>query len=388
MKAYKKIFMLFAFLVILTTIVIFYKNINKIKSKNIVAINIIKEEKLQDVNLKLLFAGDIFLGRNVREKSLASKSVGDERYNYPFQKLDTLDRSAYDAWIGNLECPVTDGKVDYRDENVYLKFNCDKRFLPFMRKYFDIVSLANNHTDNMNGVKGLEETRGNLEKENYQYFGNFDTSVKQDICEIVEIKKTIDSKEIKIPIAMCGYHGVFKLPTQEQINIIKEYSKYFVTVVMPHQGEEYKSKSGTYQKSIYRKFIDAGADVVIGAHPHVMQEVEEYKGKLIFYSLGNFIFDQIDQVTRKHFVVEANLNFKNINLNNYSKFKCKKYKDDCLEKARAESMVKPEVDIKYDVIPTENSLEFITQKRNLNEKQMKEFYKFIEWDKIKGEFKI
>jgi Bacterial capsule synthesis protein PGA_cap len=257
-----------------------------------------------------------------------------------------------------------------------------------MRKYFDIVSLANNHTDNMGGLKGLEETRVNLETDNFQYFGHFDTSVKEDICEIVEIKKVIDSREVKIPIAMCGYHGVFKLPKQDEIDVISEYSKHFVTIVMPHQGEEYKDKSGSYQKKIYRAFVDAGADVIIGAHPHVMQEVEEYKGKLIFYSLGNFIFDQTSIQNRRHFVVEANLNFKNVNLNNYSKFECKKYKDECLDKAKGENLIKPEVEIKYNVIPTENSLQFITQKRDLNENELKQFYKFIEWDRISDRFKI
>ena len=58
-----------------------------------------------------------------------------------------------------------------------------------------------------------------------------------------------------------------------------------------HWGEEYASTTDS-QRSVAHAFIDSGADVVMGSHPHVIQEIEEYKGRPIFYSLGNFVFDQ------------------------------------------------------------------------------------------------
>lgn len=61
---------------------------------------------------------------------------------------------------------------------------------------------------------------------------------------------------------------------------------------MPHWGEEYSTKPNELQKKLAHSFIDAGADMVIGAHPHVVQTNEIYKGKHIYYSLGNYIFDQ------------------------------------------------------------------------------------------------
>jgi poly-gamma-glutamate synthesis protein (capsule biosynthesis protein) len=62
-------------------------------------------------------------------------------------------------------------------------------------------------------------------------------------------------------------------------------------VVYAHWGDEY-SPITEYQKSLAHSFIDAGADLIVGSHPHIIQETENYMGKNIYYSLGNFIFDQ------------------------------------------------------------------------------------------------
>jgi poly-gamma-glutamate synthesis protein (capsule biosynthesis protein) len=63
-------------------------------------------------------------------------------------------------------------------------------------------------------------------------------------------------------------------------------------IVTFHWGEEYQSKSSLLQRELAHSVIDSGADLIVGSHPHVVQEIENYQGKLIFYSLGNFIFDQ------------------------------------------------------------------------------------------------
>ena len=104
---------------------------------------------------------------------------------------------------------------------------------------------------------------------------------------------------------------MYKLPTQKEIDEIKKYSGKYIVVVYPHQGQEYIFRGNTYQKLIYKKFIDAGADVVIGSHPHVIENVEIYKGKYIFYSLGNFIFDQSWSKTREHMVLDTEINILN-----------------------------------------------------------------------------
>ena len=79
-------------------------------------------------------------------------------------------------------------------------------------------------------------------------------------------------------------------------------------IVFLHWGEEYQLISSSSQRKLAHSLIDAGADLIIGSHPHVVQEIEKYKGKLIFYSLGNFIFDQyFSRETQKGLAVSLEL---------------------------------------------------------------------------------
>ena len=74
----------------------------------------------------------------------------------------------------------------------------------------------------------------------------------------------------------------------DEIKKLREQCDYLVVYV--HWGIERSERPEDYQRSLGKQYIDAGADVVIGSHPHVLQGVEYYKGKPIVYSLGNFIF--------------------------------------------------------------------------------------------------
>lgn len=294
----------------------------------------IKSAIVATTTLHLLFTGDIFLDRHIDELSQKNNS-----YAYPFTGLKTLEREKYDAWIGNLECPVTDKQSTKKQKETELRFSCKKEYLSELKKYFDIVSLANNHTDNMNGEIGFLETQKHLKDADIKYFGHFDNSKTNEICKVIEIE---NKDKIKIPIAFCGFNGVFKLPTDSQLNIVKEFSKKHITIILSHQGEEYKFTNNKYQQIIYRKMIDNGADIVIGSHPHVVQNYEIYKGKYIYYSLGNFIFDQSWSKTREHIVVDTTIDVKNYDV---------------------KSPNKPDFTIKFKIIPTYTNLDFITKKR-------------------------
>lgn len=344
-----KIFIVFLFLLLISSITFLsLKDITTPWKSNLV------KEK-QDLKLIFLFTGDIFLDRHIDELSQKSKL----KYAYPFSGLYTLHRENYDAWIGNLECPVTDEQSTKYEKENYLKFSCKKGYLPELAKYFDIVSLANNHTNNMNGREGINETRKHLQDAGIKYFGDFDNSQRDYVCKIIFISTKNFSN--KIPMVFCGFHGVYKLPTSEELEIIKEYSKYFITFVMPHQGEEYKFKSNTYQQKIYRQMIDNGADAVIGSHPHVIEEVEDYKGKKIFYSLGNFIFDQSWSKTREHMEVDLDVTLLKYN-NNYEKLNCDRLKTlDCLALAKTLQIEKPEYKFDFEKIYTYSNLDFITK---------------------------
>lgn len=295
----------------------------------VVKSTIIATTTMATTTLNLLFTGDIFLDRHIDELSQKSEF----KYAYPFQGLNTLNRENYDAWIGNLECPVTEKQSTKRQKEVELRFSCKKEYLPELAKYFDIVSLANNHTDNMNGISGFEETKKHLDNAGIKYFGHYDNSVTDEICKVYDIKN--------VKVAFCGFHGVYKLPTENELAVIKKFSDKYITVVLPHQGEEYKFTNNTYQQKIYRKMIDNGADLIIGSHPHVVQNIETYKGKRIYYSLGNFIFDQSWSKTREHMVVAVEL--------------------EVIDKS--EEGVKPEFTMKFTEIKTYAGMDFITKRK-------------------------
>ncbi len=318
--------------------------------------------------VKLLFTGDIFLDRTIDKLTQEDNKKNKNNFTYPFSGLSTLSRGNYDAWIGNLECPVTKEQSTQKEKNVHLKFSCKSDYLPGLAKYFDIVSLANNHTDNMKGEAGQSETRENLEKNKIKYFGDFDSSKTLEICKVFFVENKMQTK---IPIAFCGFNGVFKLPTENELKVIKDYSKYFITVVYPHQGEEYKFTNNSYQKKVYRQMIDTGADIIIGSHPHVIQNVEKYKGKFIFYSLGNFIFDQLWIKTRKHMTLDTEIVFANYN-QEYTDLakKCLTLSNqDCLDFAGKLKIVKPAFALKFTPIFTYSNLDFITKKEALSEKE-------------------
>ena len=93
------------------------------------------------------------------------------------------------------------------------------------------------------------------------------------------------------------------------LNIIKENldeakKQADIVIVILHYGNEYSTSPNEYQQNISRKCIDAGADLVVGSHPHVLQRVESYRGKLIFYSLGNCVFDQSNPSPKDSMVVK------------------------------------------------------------------------------------
>ncbi|MFZ2190420.1 MAG: CapA family protein [Candidatus Magasanikiibacteriota bacterium] len=227
--------------------------------------------------VNLLFTGDIMLDRSVLLKTQAS---GD--YSYPFKNLDYFNN--YDFKIGNLEGPITDFKsVANGTGGNRLTFTFSPQFLEPLKNYFDVVSLANNHTNNF-GKKGLTQTYANLEKVGIKYFGDPDN--KNNLSVVIE--------KNNIKIGLVGFHELIGYGFNNVIAEIKKLRpEVNYIIVMPHWGTEYiTDKPNRVQVSEAHKIIDAGADLIIGTHPHVIQPIEKYNSKIIFYSLGNFIFDQ------------------------------------------------------------------------------------------------
>jgi len=314
------------------------------------------------VELNLLWFGFVFWGRYINDWAMASplKEV------YPFSRLSDFEKDKYNAWIAQLDCPITDRVIDSKTMDQTLMFNCTPNYLPEVSKWFEVFGLANSHTSNMDGLRGFQTTREYLDKYNIQYFGHFDKQYLNEICEVVSLpvsliadEKLSKSANYRFPVAICGYHNTFSLATDEQLSMISYYAQYFPTFVVPIQGKEYPTTPDGLQKQEFRKMIDKGADVIVGASAHVVQAAEAYKGKLIFYSLGNFIFDQqFSEPVRSSAVLNTKLTFTvDDNLQRYLELAkvCQKFADFCLEKAAMLDLQRPRFTIRYDLLVADNS---------------------------------
>lgn len=230
--------------------------------------------------ISLLFLGDMMFDRGVRAQ------VNAYGFNHVFGPSTTTIAS-HDLTIANLEGPITSNisKTMTKSGKAIpgFQFTFPLGTAPALKNAgIDIVSLANNHTDNF-GQAGINETRSNLSKAGVQYFGSPLNS------NLIATSTCVKS----ICVGFIGWHEFAKANNANVFAAIKELRpKVDYLVVFPHWGVEYRGTSTPAQRALAYSWIDAGADAVIGAHPHVVETIEQYKGKPIFYSLGNFIFDQ------------------------------------------------------------------------------------------------
>lgn len=224
----------------------------------------------------LLFVGDLMFDRGI--------ALHAEKYG-----IDTLFRGlerlflGNDAVIGNLEGTITtEQSVALKDLST-LHFTFDPKFADLLKQMnFTAVSLANNHAGDF-FEKGFVQTQQFLDRDSIAHFGT--PWNDRDMTARI----TIGDRTV----CVIGYHDLY---TQNDSAAVKEIQKIrrecSYVVVFPHWGVEYETGITTRQRKLAHEFVDAGADLIIGAHPHVVEPVEVYHNKAIFYSLGNFIFDQ------------------------------------------------------------------------------------------------
>jgi poly-gamma-glutamate synthesis protein (capsule biosynthesis protein) len=307
----------------------------------------------QKVTSSMAVVGEVFWGRGI--EYFANRST--LKYAFPFSGLSTDIKNKYDNWIGDLECPVTTTDIPYQTQVDYLKFNCRPEYLSEAKKWFNIFTLANNHSFDNRGAVGESETRSNLEAAGIQYFGSYDVTDTSNICEVVAMnaKATTGttSKDIKIPVAMCGYMLVVDtVPTDAELAVIKKYSEVMPVIVMPHMGVEYRPTAEDVKVESYHRMIDAGADVVLATHPHVIQNSENYKGRLIQYSAGNFMFDQQSIGHNNTLSLAVTLQ---LQLNDQNAIKayeevgpnCSAFKDSCLAQLQSKITSRPTFSVSY-----------------------------------------
>ena len=279
-------------------------------------------------------------------------------YAQPFSQLNTFDRQRYDAWSTDFECPITSNVVPYATQINNLVFNCRPEFLPAATKYFNIFDLANNHTDNQGGETGLEETRMNLQKAGVQYFGTFDPADSNDVCEVLALPVRIEKSDksmqkASLPVTFCGWHYVFRLPRAGEMDVMDAYNKIMPVFAFAEMGTEYESKANPTQVSIAHQIIDHQPAFLIANNPHWVQNTEVYKGKLIVYSTGNFIFDQLDQETNRNANIDLYISVKyDANIAKWLALgpHCAVFHDDCLAEAQKEKLTKVALHTTYGVV--------------------------------------
>jgi poly-gamma-glutamate synthesis protein (capsule biosynthesis protein) len=127
------------------------------------------------------------------------------------------------------------------------------------------------------------------------------------ILNFMDAENFAEYSQDVMPIANGSNPGYSAYSLEDAQKQIAENNDSDLIIAYMHYGNEYLEYANDDQKRISHELIDSGADVVIGSHPHVPQGFEMYKGKPIFYSLGNFIFDQSNEETHVAYFVEVNL---------------------------------------------------------------------------------
>lgn len=292
MKLYFKIFLIVLFLTLLRGGIFYF--VSNLEAESSTPITSLTSSTTGDLNniktVTFLAVGDIMLSRDVATKMSAQEKDG----NYPFINISKL-LSSTDFNFGNLESPFSGTDTQDQDPNTFT-FNAPTYAITGLTKNnFRVLNLANNHALNQ-GKEGLIFTKKYLLDNSITSIGAGSNKEESWAGTVYQAKTGED--EIKI-----GFVGATYGPTSNYLAQISELSYLqkevkrlklesdFVVVTM-HAGTEYERKPNSAQTKFAHAAIDAGADMVIGAHPHWVQPYEKYKDKYIFYSLGNFVFDQ------------------------------------------------------------------------------------------------
>jgi AmmeMemoRadiSam system protein B len=223
--------------------------------------------------VSMQFVGDVMLDRGLRTWMYQNTTA------YPWEEVIRFLMGA-DLVIGNLEGTVSEAASIATEEPPF-RFTFSIEAMEELLKHLDVVSLANNHTRDRD-FDGELETQGHLNTLGLEWFGGYATT------EPVYRHKNI---------SLVGFHefGTDVERALETIRTEKALGQF--VIVLPHWGWEYIPEPQDGQHELSQHVVDAGADFIIGAHPHVIQGIEIVDDTPVVYSLGNFIFDSFEPGT-------------------------------------------------------------------------------------------
>jgi poly-gamma-glutamate synthesis protein (capsule biosynthesis protein) len=239
-------------------------------------------EAIQKKPVTLLAFGDLLLGRYIK------KAIDTNGTGYPFKNIRKIFEGN-DLVLANLEGSFTDFKPGKLDPNNTV-FTFDPDLAPVLEQTgFNVLNLANNHVRDF-GKVGFEQSEAYLDKAGINHFGDYYNEGEPLIEDINGTK-----------IAFVAYNEFGNASIDKTVAKVRGIrSRADYVVVYTHWGIEYQTNFSAEQQQKAHQLINAGADVILGSHPHVIQPIEIYNGKPIFYSLGNFLFDQIFSFDVRH----------------------------------------------------------------------------------------
>lgn len=230
----------------------------------------------------LSFLGDCTLGCNERDhasKKAIDWYVGQYGYGYPFQRVKYILEQD-DLTIANFESTLHGSSAGINKKTY--NFRSDPAFVNILKEgSVEAVTLANNHSGDY-GKPGFEDTVKTLTENGVAWFGSTEYSAQSYIYER-------DGARIGFVGAYISYYWQNVEQVKALFTALKEQHCSPIIAVI-HGGVEYDARHDANQTRMAQRFVDWGADIVIGHHPHRLQGYEVLSGAPVFYSLGNFVF--------------------------------------------------------------------------------------------------
>lgn len=266
-------------------------------------------DEIESGTAVIAFAGD------TTQSDIFNETTSLHSIEYPFEDVAPIFREADISFV-NLETCVSERGQSEKNEGY--GFRTPPQFLEvYTTAGIDIVSCANNHARDY-GMDALADTFGNLDKYGIDYIG-----AGSDIDAAKKLV-TYEINGIKIGFTACNMinHNSTWYATDERaglvcvdygdhqwyLDLISEYEKQCdVLFVSVHWGIEYLYDITAEQQEFGHQLCDSGADIILGHHPHVLEPIEHYNGKMIFYSLGNFLFYKMDDYAGQTAIFEIEI---------------------------------------------------------------------------------
>jgi poly-gamma-glutamate synthesis protein (capsule biosynthesis protein) len=240
---------------------------------------------------KIIFTGDILLSRNVRLEI-------EQTNTNPWRNIDSRLKSA-DLVIGNLEGAVGVPGLPVDSNSKAIIFDIPKTCLNLLREAgFTVLTLENNHSSDL-GTKNKDSTiievnNLGIQSVHYNNSPRF-FKINNNVISIVAVNTVPDLE---------GHNEIVpSVILKQKLRLAKSLSTFVIVTI--HWGSELLEWPNQFQRTTADWLVDNGADLIIGHHPHVIQKPEIIKGKPVFFSLGNHLFDQKYPVTKEGLMVEC-----------------------------------------------------------------------------------